>query len=138
MCVGPWAWLPSTPHMCLLEELAPRQPELSRDKLRALLVCLFAGSFQSLSQITSHPCSAHPLASPFTLDGISTTFPSTACKTLNAFCTLPSPRLLPPRHSHPGEAGALLPQGLCTCCLFSQHRPLDVLTNSFIRTPMVC
>lgn len=23
MCVGPWAWLPSAPHMCLLEELAP-------------------------------------------------------------------------------------------------------------------
>lgn len=28
----------------------PRQPELSRDKPRALLVCLFAGGFQSLSQ----------------------------------------------------------------------------------------
>lgn len=95
MCVGPWAWLPSTPHTCPLEELAPRQPELGRDKLRALLVCLFAGGFQSLSQITSHPCSALPLASPFTLDGLSTTFPSTACKTLSAVCTPPFPCLLP-------------------------------------------
>lgn len=72
----------------------PRQPELSRDKPRALLVCLFAGGFQSLSQITSHPCSALPLASPFTLDGVSTTFASTAHKALSAVCTLPFPCLL--------------------------------------------
>lgn len=62
----------------------PANLELSRVKLWAFLVCLFPGGFQRLSRIMSHPCSALPLASPCTLDRISSTFPSTARKALSA------------------------------------------------------
>lgn len=93
-----------------------------RDKPRAPLGLLVHDGFQSLSQITSHPCSAPPLASPFTLDGISTTFPSTACKTLSAVCTPPFPACFLPQQSRPGGAGTLY-QGLCTCWLALSASP---------------
>ena len=93
--------------------------ELSRDKLWAFLVCLFPGGFQRLSRIMSHPCSALPLASPFTRDRVSSTFPSTARKALSAVCTPPSPVCFLLWYSRLDEAGTLLPRGLCTCCLLS-------------------
>lgn len=94
MCVGPWAWLPSAPHMCLLEELAPANLSSAETSQGPSWFACSQAVFKALVRITSHPCSALPLASPFTLDGVSTTFPSTAHKALSAVCTPPFPCLL--------------------------------------------
>lgn len=45
VCVGAWAWLPSTPHTCLLEELAPRQPGAQQRQAMGLLGLLVPRRF---------------------------------------------------------------------------------------------